>query len=255
MKKGILILALISINAFLAAQSGVYMNFKYSSSKGISGNLIMKHSDFGTKSEIKMVSQKQGGGMTMTTLLKKDHPELIYMLNDAAKTYTEMKKAEAVGSTEDKGTYTVKKIGNEMINGYKCIHALVTEGKNTTEVWNTKDIPEFLKYSEAIKSDKNLASSKRDQALKDAGCDGFPVKMIRKGNQNDGDVTMELLSCEKKSYSKSDFDIPAGYTKSSGPAMPAGMPQIKTQQEIMNMTPAEREKYAEEMKKLYGGGK
>lgn len=236
------------------AQNGASMNFKYSSSKGITGNMIINTSDYGAKTVIKMGSAKGGNMMNMTSLLLKEKPDVIYVLNEASKSYSEMKKGTAA-TAEDKSTYSVKKLGNETINGYKCVHALVTESNGTTEVWNTKDITEYNKYAEAISTNKEMASSKRDKALKDAGCEGFPVKMIRKSNKEDGDVTMELVNLEKKTFSKSDFEIPAGYTKSASPAMPSGMPQMKTQQEIMNMTPAEREKYVEEMKKMYGGGK
>jgi hypothetical protein len=139
------------------------------------------------------------------------------------------------------------------VNGYKCVHALVTEGKETHEVWNTKDIAEFDKYQKAFASNKNMSSSKRDKALKDAGCDGLPVKMVHKGNEREGEVTIELVKLEKKSFSKSDFEIPEGYTKNESGTNPAGGPAgVKSQQEIMNMSPEERAKYIEGLKKQYG---
>ncbi len=140
-------------------------------------------------------------------------------------------------------------MGEETVNGYKCIHALITEGTETSEAWNTKDISEFAKYPEAYKTNKRISSAKRDQALKTAGCDRLPVKSVHKGNTREGDMTMVLLKIEKKTFSKNDFDLPAGYTKTSSGGAVSGM---KSQQEIMNMSPEERAKYMEELKKQNG---
>lgn len=60
---------------------------------------------------------------------------------------------------------------------------------------------------------------------------------------------MELVKMEKKSFSKSDFEILAGYTKkegNSGAISPSS--GMKTQQEIMAMSLKERVKYIDEMK-------
>ena len=237
---------------FAAAQNGAYFEYKITSAKGINGTSATKYSEYGTMSTMNMSSPKMpNGGMTMTTLTKKDTPDMFYMLNDKSKTYSEMKKG-ASGNHEDNSTYTVKKIGNETINGYKCVHATVTNEKGSSEdIWSTKDIPDYGKYQEALNNNKQMSSSKRQQALKDAGCEGFPVKMTKKGKE-DEDMTMELQKIEKKSFSKSDFEIPAGYTKSAGAGAPTGIPGVKTQEEIMKMTPEERAKYIEELKKQYG---
>jgi len=239
-----------------AAQNGASMEFKYTSSSGANGTMLLKHSEYGSKSEVNMKSAKSpAAGMKMSSLIKKDAPDVIYMINETGKTYSEMKRSAAGGNQEDKHTYTVKKIGSETVNGYKCIHSTVTNEKNeVTEMWTSKDIIDYNKYSEAMyNSDNKLGSSKQEKAIKAAGCEGFPVKMIKKSKNNDGDVTMELVKFEKKSYSKSDFDIPAGYTKSAGGPIGAGaVPGMKSQDEIMKMTPEERAKYIEELKKMYG---
>ncbi len=251
------ILSIVAVMCFTAAvaQNGGSMEFKYTSSKGASGTMLMKHSEFGSKMEMNMASPKApGSGIKMTSLVKKDAPDFIYMINDANKSYSEMKKGTAGAGQEDKHTYTVKKIGNETINNYKCIHFTVTNEKGqVSDMWTSKDILDYNKYSEVFKNDNKFGSSKQDNAIKAAGCEGFPVKMMHKNKDQEGDVTMELVKFEKKSYSKSDFDIPAGYTKSAGG--PMGVPAMqgmKTQEEIMKMTPDERAKYIEEMKKMYG---
>jgi hypothetical protein len=259
MKNLILIPALALTALITNAQNGASFEYKITSTKGMNGTSLMKYSEYGTMSTMNMnAPQMPGGGMTMTTLSKKDNPDVFYMLNDKSKTYTENKRGGGSATHEDNSTYTVKKIGNETINGYKCVHATVTSDKgSTTEVWNTKDFADYNKYSEALNSNSKMGSSKREIALKDAGCEGFPVKMIQKDKKEEGEMVMELQKMEKKTFSKSDFEIPSGYTKSGGAgASPAGgIPGMKTQEEIMKMTPDERAKYAEEMKKLYGKGK
>lgn len=243
-----LLLIVLSVYIF-KAQNGAYIEYKITSSKGYSGTIKVNFSEYGSLSDFSMiVPQMPGGGIKNKTLMKKDKPGMIFTLNDQAKTYSEIAPSDA--SAQDTKTYVVKKLGEEKINGYKCIHALITEGNETHEVWNTKDVADYASYSEAFKSNKRMGSQKREQALKDAGCDGFPVKTVHKGNLQEGDITMELVKVEKKAFTKSEFEIPAGYTKSGTAA--GGKTEVKSQQEIINMSPEERARYIEEMKKKYG---
>lgn len=252
MIKSLLIIAS-AFTITLNAQNGSHVQFKMTSSKGANGTMNTYYSEYGSITEFNMiVPQMPGGGFSNKVLIKKSDPDVTYVINEKDKTYSERKKTESTPK-EDTRSYTVKKLGEETVNGYKCIHALVTSEKESYEVWNSKSIPDYDKYAEALKSNERMSNSKREKALKDAGCDGFMVKMVHKGNEREGDMTTELVKIEKKNFSKSDFEIPAGYTKteasSAGPA--AGM---KSQQEIMNMSPEERAKYVEEMKKKYGKG-
>jgi hypothetical protein len=252
MKKLILFSAICFATA-VNSQNGATIEYKISSSKGPGGSMKINYSEFGSSSEFNMViPQMPGGGMVTKGLIQKSNPDVTYMINDKNRSYSENKKSDAPAK-EDNRTYEVKKLGEEKINGYKCVHALITEGKESHEVWNTKDIVDFAKYSEAFASDKKMSSGKRDKALKDAGCDGLPVKVVHKGNEKEGEKTMELVKVEKKTWSKSDFEIPAGYTKNESGTNPAGGTSgVKSQQEIMNMSPEERAKYIEELKKQYG---
>lgn len=251
MKTTLILLFSMFLGTHLISQNGTYMEYKISSSTGHGGSIKMNASDFGSSSEFNMViPQMPGGGMSTKSLMQKSHPGVIYTINDKTKTYSEITPSEA--SSQDTKTYSVKKLGAETVNGYKCVHALITEGAETHEVWNTKDFADYSKYAGAFAATKKMGSAKREQALKEAGCEGLPVKMVHKGNKQEGDMTMELVKLEKKTYTKAAFEIPAGYTKSSSSGASGG---IKTQQEMMNMTPEERAKYMEEMKSQYGGGK
>ncbi len=232
------------------SQNGAYIEFKITSNKGYSGSIKVHFSEFGSIAEFSMaVPQIPGGGIINKSMTMKDKPGITYMINDQNKTYSEITATDP--SNQDTKTYVVKKLGEETVNGYKCVHSMITEGNETHEVWNTKEITDFYKYAEAFKSNKRIGSQKRDQALKDAGCDGFPVKTVHKGNAREGDMTMELVKVEKKTFTKIQFEIPSGYTQSAGGSSLGGG-EMKSQQEIMNMSPEERAKYVEEIKKKYG---
>lgn len=247
MKK--LIVALSLLNLSISAQNGAYLEYKVSSSRGANGSVKINFSDLGHSSVFNMViPQMPGGGITVKSLSQNSKPDVVYLINDNNKTYSEKKTTEL--AAEDTKTYSVQKLGEETVNGYKCSHALVTEGTETHEVWNTKDIAAFDKYAGALRNNKRVGSARRDQALKDAGCDGLLVKSLHKGNAREGDMSMELVKLEKKNFVAADFDLPAGYTKTEGAGM--GMPGIKSQQEIMSMSPEERAKYIEQMKKMGG---
>jgi hypothetical protein len=258
MKKLNLVLSAICISALSIAQNGAAIEYKITSSKGAGGTMKVNYSEFGNLSEFNMSAPSMpGGGMKNKSLSMKSNPDVIYMINDQNKTYSEMKKGQGQQGGEDNRTYTVKKIGTETVAGYKCTHAIVNDGKESHDIWTTKDIADYSKYAEALDNGRKMGSSKEQKALKDAGCEGFPAKVSHK-NEREGEFTMELVKIEKKNFSKSDFELPAGYSKSAGPgaggpAGAAGMPGMKTQEEIMKMTPEERAKWAEEMKKQYGG--
>ncbi|MGZ3866432.1 MAG: DUF4412 domain-containing protein [Bacteroidia bacterium] len=257
MKKLTLSIAALATALALNAQSGTHAQFKMTSARGMNGTMDLNYSETGHLSVMKSTSpQLPGGEMIIKSLYKKSTPDVTYMIDDKSKTYREQKKSATHKNHEEKEV-TVKKVGEETVNGYKCVHAVVTEELGgTTDTWNTKDIPDYAKYEEALTDNRQMHSSKRMKALKDAGCEGFPVKMTRKGKNDADGFTMELVKFEKKSFSASDFEIPAGYTKTEAPAGggypgAAGM-GVKSQEEIMKMTPEERQKYIEEMKKKYG---
>jgi hypothetical protein len=251
MKKIISSLILALFAGAAIAQNGAYVEYKMTSSKGANGTMKGNYSEFGSSSEMNMaVPQMPGGGFSSKSLTQKSNPDIMYVLNDKDKTYSERKRSD-MAAREDEKKYEVKRLGEETVHGYKCMHALVTEGRESHEVWNSKAVPDYEKYAESMKDNERLSNAKREKALREAGCDGFPVKFVHKGNEREGDMTVELVKLEKKNFSKSDFEIPAGYTKSESASAP-GTPGVKSQQEIMNMSPEERAKYIEEMKKKYG---
>jgi hypothetical protein len=207
------------------------------------------------------------GSMKMTTLHRNDKPGVVYMLNDARKTYSEVdvSKTPQTASTEK---YTVKKLADEKVSGYDCQHALLTNDKGEeSEVWVTKEIggsDAFWAGQERRRGGK----SGLGKALKDAGLDGWPMRMKTHPRGNEGSMTWEVVKVEKKSVPSSMLEVPAGYTKSEGgPMGMAGGMQLSPEQQkkmddamkardeaLSKMTPEQRKQY-EEMMKSMGGEK
>lgn len=250
MKKTTLLLAAIAIAALTSnAQDGGYVEMKMTSTRGATGNMKAYFSEVGQRSEFDMnVPQMQGGGMHYVSISTKDKPNIVVTLNDQNKTYTE--KDMTNNKSADNETYTVKKVGEETMNNYKCIHSIVTDShKNeTTDMWTSKEVMYYEQYNKMSASNPRMGSSSREKAMKDAGVDGFPVKMVTKNKE--GDFTIELVKMEKRNNEKSLFEIPAGYTKSEA----ANQNSMMNPADISKMSPEERMKYIEEMKKKYGGG-
>ncbi|MFI5140690.1 MAG: DUF4412 domain-containing protein [Sphingobacteriales bacterium] len=233
---------------FAAAQNGAHVEYKLSSDKGINGSMNLFFMDGNYRSEMKVaIPQMPAGGMNMVTITQKDKPNTHYLLNESGKTYREV-----VSGTEDKTKNEnqdceVTVLGKEKVGTYNCTHVSVKQGKTTYEMWTTTEVADYKNYQ--AKDGKYMGNEKVHKALIEKNADGFAAKIVflEEGGR-EGKMTMELIAFEKKTLTADLFQIPAGFTKAD-PApsmMPAGMPDIK------NMTPEERDKFIEQMKKQYG---
>ena len=95
---------------------------------------------------------------------------------------------------------SVKKLGKEKILDYDTQHVIITRGddKETTEMWTSKDVMDYETFSKL-----QSRSGKRDpgdqaveKALKDAGADGMPLKLINTSPEG-MKVTMEVTSMDE----------------------------------------------------------
>jgi Spy/CpxP family protein refolding chaperone len=210
---------------------------------------------------MEMTMETPMGSMKMTTLHRNDKPGVVYMINDARKSYSEMdlSKTQETASTEK---YTVKKLADEKVAGYDCQHALVTNDKGEeSEVWVTKEIGGAAAF---WAGQDRRGKSGLGKALKDAGLDGWPMRMKSHPRGNDGSVTWEVVKVEKKSVPSAMLEVPAGYTKSEGgPMGMAGGMQLSPEQQkkmdeamkardeaLSKMTPEQRQQYEEMMKAM-----
>jgi hypothetical protein len=243
---------------------------------GGGGTMNISVGKAGVRSEVNM----QMGPMTMkmVTLQKNDTPDILYRLNDANKTYTEMnlaKMQKMAGQGQAAHEYTVEKLGQETLLGYKTQHVLVkdkTAGADngmTMELWTATDLLDYATFSKLqARRGKAFGGEALVKALKSAGADGLPLKSVST-TPDGGKVTMEVVKADKKSLPASTFEIPTGYTKSEGGLMDmmGGMSgpqadeakkkmaeaQQKMQEALKNMTPEQRQMIEKMMKQHQGG--
>jgi hypothetical protein len=193
---------------------------------GGGGTMNIAVAKAGTRCEMNM--QMGGMGMKMVMLQKADTPNTLYRINDANKTYTEVDLAKMqamAGQPQDSKKYTVEKLGQETLLGYKTQHVLVKDSSPgpgegaTTEMWTAKDLLDYATFSKMqARPGRGGSQEAMVKALKDAGADGLPLKSIM--TTGDGSkVTMEVVKVDKRSLPASTFGIPAGYSKSAGGIM------------------------------------
>ncbi|HVO50822.1 MAG TPA: DUF4412 domain-containing protein [Thermoanaerobaculia bacterium] len=262
MKKTVLAMlagvALASGPALAQFEGEITMKMTMREGSGTGKNYISKA---GVRSELDIQTARMP--MKMTTLVKSATPGLVYLINDAQKSYTEIdtkKTRERLEKTRGKSadTWTVKRLGRETVNGYSCEHVLVTrsdDAKTEMEWWTSKDIA-GLSYESMRGLMRRGADSDEGilKALKDAGADGFAVKMItrEKGNPNPV-MTMELTKIEKKSVPAALFEIPAGYKKAEGMTGAMGVASPEQQEQMRkameNLTPEQRKQIEDMMQR------
>ena len=204
-----ILLLLIVARPALAAFEG-YIEMKMSMKEG-SGTMKGQISSVGARTEVAArVAQMGDMPVTMTMLLKFSNPDVVYMLNDATKTYVEI-NVKDIGDTAknrpDK-EYTVKKLGKEKVAGYVCEHLLLTanDGRET-EVWTTKTLVDLAVFREYMQRNRQAEFQGIMKALKDAGAEGFIAKMISRDKTGAPVVTLELVKAEKRAVPAAHCDL------------------------------------------------
>ncbi|MDB5282048.1 MAG: hypothetical protein JWO06_1123 [Bacteroidota bacterium] len=245
-------LLLLTVLAGLATQGfsqGFYIEFKITANNGPAGSMVTYSRDGDTRSEVTFGGQEKPsslGKMGVISLTLKDKPNTIYTLNADKKTYSETDV-----SNNDKGLtaedYEVTVIGKEKMNGYNATHVKIKIKKFSQEqdMWVSSEVPayaDFVKIKTKYTGDAGLS-----KALEAKGTSGFPVRILV--TQKFGTATIDLVKAEKRSNPASLFSLD-GYTKTTASAL-QGSPQ-EMMEKIKNMSPEERQKYLEEMKKQYG---
>jgi hypothetical protein len=227
------------------------------------------------KAGVRSVIDMQMGAMAMkmAMLQKADTPDTLYRINDANKTYTELDLAKLkamAGRAQADKKYTVEKLGQETLLGYKTQHVRVKEeGADdgtgmTLELWTAKDLLDYATFSK-LQARRGRGGNEEAmiKALKAADADGMPLKSV--STMGDGmKVTMEVVKVDKKPLPASTFEIPEGYTKSEGGLMDMmggmsgpqadearkkmGDAQKQMEDAMKNMTPEQREMLQKMMK-------
>ena len=168
-------------------------------------------------------------GMQMQVLGHAGMPHYSIILYPQHKTYVFNIIDTAAINSGDATTYQVVKIGNETVLGYKCVHSrmtLITAGSKegiTEDIWTSQDVPGYALLKQMISFQH--ATPKMMQAMDQAGCGGFFVKMDMQSKNISMD--MQLITAARKDFPASMFQIPSGYTAASSQSMFANMMQRK----------------------------
>ena len=165
-----------------------------------------------------------GGGMLARrktiTIQKLSEPDRVISLDEERKTYriTDLKSLRGeVAPGPSSNTYAVKKLGRDTVAGLACEKATVTssEGTRSELCVATEMIP-----SSAWGAAQNWREGSSDmvKALRDAGLDGFPIRMtIYPNGESQAAYTLELVRLERRPVPSSVFEVPPGYAKAKSP--------------------------------------
>jgi hypothetical protein len=252
MKKFAFILTFIAIATYAFSQ-GYYVEFKISSEtsvgKQIAGNMKSYYQSGNSRSEMSMNIPGVPTGMNVVSLILSNAPGKIYMLNEEAKTYSELETKEGEWREHAKAEYEITVVGKEKVNGYNTTHSIVkVNGKQLQEIWTTKDIDGYSNFAK-MKS-KYTGQENMFTALADKGAEGMPVRM--KVSEHENTMQMDLVKAEKLNvpFSKLSLD---GYTKGTNTGTSRTVPsQQEMIQKFQNMTPQEREEMIKQMQQQYG---
>jgi hypothetical protein len=252
--KWMVLLLLIVARPAVAAFEG-YIEMTMTMKEG-AGTMKGQISSVGARTEVQArVAQMGDLPVTMTMLMKFSNPDVVYMLNDATKTYVEINVKEIGNAAKNRPAreYTVKKLGKEKVAGYVCEHLLLTanDGRET-EVWTTKDLVDLAIFREYVQRNRQADLQGIMKALQDAGAEGFIAKMIGRDKTGAPAVTFELVKAEKRTVPAALLEIPAGYKKQDGMLgmMPGMLPIPPEQQQTINKA---MEKLTPEHRKMLEG--
>jgi hypothetical protein len=227
--------------------------FKITHSQG-SGTMEFRASEKASRTLLKMTQMQMT--INMDFLIKHDNPNIIYQINEDAKSYSvmDLSKLPQLKSGEgSKKDYKVTKLGEEKLLGYKTVHVMV-EGENLKEeMWVSKEI-DLYKVMKKIQSANQQSAGQLDayKALEKKGMEGFPLKSISYHGKEK--IVTEITKLEKKKFPKSIFNIPADYKKTEGMGNMldmGSMQDLQNLQEMMqqNMTPEQIEQLNKMMEK------
>ena len=231
-----------------ALAQGAYVEFKLTApSDGISGITKIYYRDSCTRSEIHMSSPRMPDGINQVTLILKDNPKKAYILDEKSKTYTRIDLSNTAAVEEDPGQYEVTLIGKEKVNGYTCTHVKIKK-KNFAvggqDFWVSAEIPDYRQFM-SVKS--KYTTEGIFKALAAKGALGFIVRIVvgEKGKT----MQVDMVKAELRNNDSSLFSL-EGYKEQLPMVAPEGAPNVQEiAKEIQKMSPEERQKFIEGLKK------
>src|SRR5450759_3747308 len=177
------------------AQFEGQIDMKITAQGGVTGTGKVFVSKVGSRTELDMETARMP--IHMTTLMRFSTPDVMYLINDKARTYSEVdtkkarEQAAKMAGDKDKEAYSVKVLGSEKVLGYSTKHVLLSRpsDKSEMEVWTTKDLL-GLSY-ESMKGLMRRGAPDDDGAREGrkevaSGLDVRGAQRLRKAGRDDG---------------------------------------------------------------------
>jgi len=225
---------------------GYYIEYKLTGDGGMAGTTKSYTQGGNYRAEIEMSGGQMPGGFKLVSLTLKDNPQKSYQLNETSKTYTEVDISSALAHEKDSTEYTVTLVGKEKIDGYNCTHVIAQRigYPNQEEFWVSTEVLNYKMYM-GVKS--KYTSEGLFKALAKAGALGFPVRT--KVTERGKSMQIDLVKAEARNNDPALFSL-EGYTK-SGIAGSGTTGSQEDMKRIQNMTPEERQKFIDELRKQH----
>lgn len=158
-------------------------------------------------------------GMKMTVIGHAAQPKYSVILYPGMKSY-KLNIIDTAAINGGNTSYQLTRVGTETVAGYSCIHSrmTVTTGKDKNasvveDIWTSSAVPGYAQLKKMM-TNQNV-TPKMMQAMENAGCDGFLVKVHSQSPQGQStqfSMDMVLIGAGRKDFPASMFEIPAGYT-------------------------------------------
>jgi hypothetical protein len=236
---------MLGASATAVSQNGSVLKYGTASATGVAGSYTISVSEAAvlTESRMRLPPMPEYHGIrdiASRTLYMQGNPPASYVIDDRTKSY-----AAAKDEPKKIRQWSVAKLGEEKLSGYRTVHIKATSGQDWAEAWLTKDVAGFEKLCSALTISGKMLDGNLYSAIKAAGFDGLPVKILWHGKKRDSERSMNLLAVERKDFPKKTFALPEGYRKTEKSLVL----QLKTPEELSEMSPKDRKSYSDEIKK------
>lgn len=169
-----------------------------------------------------------------SVITKASRPDEALVINHATRSYSAVNlrsAAENATLLDFDSNYTLKRLGNTTIKGYECEHIALESKTEKLELWVASDLGDFSTFRILQSQNPRLSNTSLAKTLKEAGVEGFPVKIVQQ-NSN-GTSTMELTGIQRKKPDASLFRVPRGYTKTESNRKPISSKEKEHMRSLM----------------------
>jgi hypothetical protein len=244
--KEIILSLLISVAMSGVSGQGTYIEFKITSEQGGANGTTKTYTQSGnSRTEMNMADSQPASAISNVMIMLQEDPHKMYVLNEKQKTYSEINTGNKAPPESTPSDYQVTVIGKEKANGYNCTHVKIRKRTSETEedMWVSADVPNYKLFEN---SGSKYASVGLFKALLARGVMGFPVRAL--ATEKGGHIQIDLVKAEARNNPAGLFSL-SGYTKEVSKSGATSADAQETLRKLQEMTPEERQKMIEQLRK------